>query len=161
MLDKVKEIMTRYVELDPSEIKEDSRLAEDLALTSFAVMSMMGDFEEEFGITVDESELTDIHTVGDIMATSEQEAAEGRSLWKLLKLHTLQDLLVLAGAGEAGQGLASRKGGKDIAEKRFGELLEDSRKVSSFLRRQGGRARSTPACLAHPASPTSPVFLAR
>ena len=31
-------------------------------------MSMMGDFEEEFGITVDENELTDIHTVGDIMA---------------------------------------------------------------------------------------------
>jgi acyl carrier protein len=60
--------MTRYVELEPDTIKEDSRLAEDLNLTSFAVMSMMGDFEEEFGITVDESELTDIHTVGDIMA---------------------------------------------------------------------------------------------
>ena len=68
MLDKIKEIMTRYVELEPDTIKEDSRLAEDLNLTSFAVMSMMGDFEEEFGITVDESELTDIHTVGDIMA---------------------------------------------------------------------------------------------
>ncbi len=41
---------------------------EDLALTSFAIMSMMGDFEEEFGITVDTSELTDVHTVGDIAA---------------------------------------------------------------------------------------------
>jgi acyl carrier protein len=75
MLDKVKEIMTRYVELDPSEIHADSRLAEDLALTSFAVMSMMGDFEEEFGITVDESELTDIHTVGDIVAYLENKKA--------------------------------------------------------------------------------------
>lgn len=68
MLEKIRDIMTRYVELEPGEIQEDSRLAEDLALTSFAVMTMMGDFEEEFGITVDESELTDIHTVGDIMA---------------------------------------------------------------------------------------------
>jgi len=68
MLEKIREIMTRYVEKEPEEINEDSRLAEDLALTSFAVMSMMGDFEEEFGITVDESELADIHTVGDIMA---------------------------------------------------------------------------------------------
>ena len=68
MLEKIREIMTRYVEKEPEEINEDSRLAEDLALTSFAVMSMMGDFEEEFGITVDESELTDIHTVGDIKA---------------------------------------------------------------------------------------------
>lgn len=75
MLDKVKEIMTRYVELDPSEIHADSRLAEDLALTSFAVMSMMGDFEEEFDITVDESELTDIHTVGDIVAYLENKKA--------------------------------------------------------------------------------------
>jgi acyl carrier protein len=75
MLEKVKEIMTRYVELDPSEIHEDSKLAEDLALTSFAVMSMMGDFEEEFGITVDESELTDIHTVGDIVAYLESKKA--------------------------------------------------------------------------------------
>jgi len=75
MLDKVKEIMTRYVDLDPSEIHEDSKLAEDLALTSFAVMSMMGDFEEEFGITVDESELTDIHTVGDIVAYLENKKA--------------------------------------------------------------------------------------
>ena len=73
MLDKVKEIMTRYVDVDPSEIHEDSKLAEDLALTSFAVMSMMGDFEEEFGITVDESELTDIHTVGDIVAYLESK----------------------------------------------------------------------------------------
>lgn len=68
MLEKIRDIMTRYVELEPGEIREDSRLAEDLALTSFAVMTMMGDFAEEFGITVDESELTDIHTVGDIMA---------------------------------------------------------------------------------------------
>ena len=67
MLEKIREIMTRYVELDPEEIKEDARLAEDLGLTSFAVMSMMGDFEEEFGITVDENELTDIYTVKDIM----------------------------------------------------------------------------------------------
>ena len=77
MLEKIREIMTRYVEKEPEEINEDSRLAEDLALTSFAVMSMMGDFEEEFGITVDESELTDIHTVGDIIAYLEKKQAEG------------------------------------------------------------------------------------
>ena len=76
MLEKVKEIMTRYVELDPSEIHADSRLAEDLALTSFAVMSMMGDFEEEFGITVVEEELTDIRTVGDIIAYIQKKQQE-------------------------------------------------------------------------------------
>ena len=77
MLEKVREIMTRYVELEPEQIQMDSKLAEELGLTSFAVMSMMGDFEEEFGITVDESELTDIHTVGDIIAYLEEKQAEG------------------------------------------------------------------------------------
>lgn len=76
MLEQVRDIMTRYVELEPDQIKEDSRLAEDLALTSFAVMSMMGDFEEEFGITVVEEELTDIHTVGDIMAYIQKKQQE-------------------------------------------------------------------------------------
>ena len=76
MLDKIRDIMTRYVELDPEEIKEDSKLAEELGLTSFAVMSMMGDFEEEFGITVDESELTDIYTVKDIMEYIQKKQQE-------------------------------------------------------------------------------------
>ena len=76
MLEQVRDIMTRYVELEPDQIKEDSRLAEDLALTSFAVMSMMGDFEEEFGITVVEEELTDIRTVGDIIAYSQKKQQE-------------------------------------------------------------------------------------
>ena len=67
MLEKIREIMLRYVDVEPEEIREDSKLAEELGLTPFAVMSMMGDFEEEFGITVDESELTDIYTVKDIM----------------------------------------------------------------------------------------------
>lgn len=67
MLEKIREIITRYADLNPEDITEESRLAEDLGLTSFAVMSMMGDFEEEFDITVDESQLTDIYTVGDIM----------------------------------------------------------------------------------------------
>lgn len=76
MLEQVRDIMTRYVELEPDQIKEDSRLAEDLALTSFAVMSMMGDFEEEFGITVVEEELTDIRTVGDIIAYIQKKQQE-------------------------------------------------------------------------------------
>ena len=66
MIKKIAGIMIRYVDIDPKEIKKDTLLAEDLGLTSFALMSMMGDFEEEFDITVDETELVDIHTVGDV-----------------------------------------------------------------------------------------------
>lgn len=67
MLEKIKEILSQYVEVDMDDVTEDSRLAEDLGLTSFSMMSMMGDFEETFGIAVDETELTEISTVGDIV----------------------------------------------------------------------------------------------
>ena len=67
MLEKIRDIMTRYVDLDPEEIREDSKLAEELGLTSFAVMSMMGDFEEEFGFFFNDTATTEIYTVKDIM----------------------------------------------------------------------------------------------
>ncbi|MBR6173234.1 MAG: acyl carrier protein [Eubacterium sp.] len=67
MLAKLKEILVKYVDIDPSEIKKDSRLGEDLGLTSFALMSMMGEVEDVFDITIVEEELTGITTVDDIM----------------------------------------------------------------------------------------------
>lgn len=73
MLEKMKEILAQYVEADPEEITEDSRLVEDLGLSSYALMSLMGDAEEQFGITVDETELTDVRTVGDVIAYIESK----------------------------------------------------------------------------------------
>ena len=67
MLAKLKEILVKYVDIDPSEIKKESRLGDDLGLTSFALMSMMGEIEDEFDITIVEEELTGITTVDDIM----------------------------------------------------------------------------------------------
>ena len=67
LLDQMKEIFSQYVEVEPSKITEDSTLAEELGLTSFAIMSLMGEFEDAFDITVDETELNGIRTVGDVM----------------------------------------------------------------------------------------------
>ena len=67
MLDKIKEILAQYADVELDDVTEDSRLAEDLGLSSFSMMSMMGDLEEAFGITVDEAELTEVATIGDVM----------------------------------------------------------------------------------------------
>ena len=53
------------------------------------------------------------------------------------ELHTLQDLLVLSAGERPNKVWLREKAGKDIAEKRFGEMLEDCRRVSAYLRRQG------------------------
>ncbi|MBO4373503.1 MAG: acyl carrier protein [Lachnospiraceae bacterium] len=67
MPEKVKEIIARYTEADPESINGDSKLVEELALTSFDVLVIMSDVEEEFGIIVDEDMLMGIVTVNDVI----------------------------------------------------------------------------------------------
>lgn len=67
MLEKLREMMTQYIDVDPEEITEDKRLIEDLGFNSFDFMSLLGEVEEEFGVTVDEGEIMDIHTVGEVI----------------------------------------------------------------------------------------------
>ena len=64
MFEKLAEIICNYVEVDPSDIHEDSRFMEDLGFTSFDFMSMLGELEEEFDIEIDQKEAADIRTVG-------------------------------------------------------------------------------------------------
>lgn len=65
MLEKMKELICNYVDVDPETITEDSRFIEDLGFNSFDFMSLLGEMENELGITVDEQEVVNIHTVGE------------------------------------------------------------------------------------------------
>ena len=53
------------------------------------------------------------------------------------QLRTIQDLLARAATDRPQKVWLREKAGKDIAEKTFGDFFEDSRRVSSFLRKQG------------------------
>lgn len=65
MLEKIKELICNYVEANPDEITENTRFIEDLGFNSYDFMSLLGDLEAELDITVDESEIVNIHTVGE------------------------------------------------------------------------------------------------
>ena len=56
------------------------------------------------------------------------------------QLHTLQDLAVLSAEERPDKVWLREKAGKEIAEKTFADFLDDSRRVASFLRRQGDAA---------------------
>ena len=71
MLEKLKEIICNYVEADPDAITPDSRFIEDLGFNSFDFMSMLGELEQEFDITVDENDIINIHTVGEAVSYME------------------------------------------------------------------------------------------
>lgn len=65
MLEQLKEMICEYVEVEPSEIKEESRFIEDLGFNSYDFMSMIGEIEDTFEIEVVEREVVNVKTVGD------------------------------------------------------------------------------------------------
>lgn len=65
MLEQLKEMICEYVEVEPSEIKEESRFIEDLGFNSYDFMSMIGEIEDTFEIEVEEREVVNVKTVAD------------------------------------------------------------------------------------------------
>lgn len=63
MLEELKDIISKYVEVDRESITEESRFMEDLGFTSYDFMSMVGELEEAFDIEVEEREVAGIVTV--------------------------------------------------------------------------------------------------
>ena len=57
--------IVNYVEIAPEDITPDSRLVEDIGLTSFDIMSMLGELEDTLDVEIDQEEAVKIVTVGD------------------------------------------------------------------------------------------------
>ncbi len=67
MLDKLKELICQYVEVNPDDITLESRFIEDLGFNSYDIMCMLGDAETEFDVEIDEEEIMKCKTVGDLL----------------------------------------------------------------------------------------------
>lgn len=63
MLEKLTEIILRYVEVKKEDIKPESRFMEDLGFTSYDFMSMLGEVEDELDVEVNQEEAANIRTV--------------------------------------------------------------------------------------------------
>lgn len=68
MLEKLKEIICEYVELEPDMILEDSRFIEDLGFNSYDFMSMVGEIEDIFDVEIEERKVINVKTVADAVA---------------------------------------------------------------------------------------------
>ena len=65
MLEKLKDMICEYVEVDKNAVTENSRFVEDLGFTSYDFMSMVGEIEEKFDVEVEEREVVNVKTVKD------------------------------------------------------------------------------------------------
>lgn len=63
MLEKLKELICNYVDVDPEAITPEARFIEDLGFNSYDFMSMLGELEDTLGVTVDENEVLKLYTV--------------------------------------------------------------------------------------------------
>lgn len=65
--EKIKELIAKQLNKPVSEITDEKEVVKDLGADSLDVVEMLMNFEEEFDISVPESEAVKIKTVGDII----------------------------------------------------------------------------------------------
>lgn len=58
-----KSIVAQYCKISPEDIKDDLRFREDLGLSSLDFMSMLGEIEDEFDLSLDEDKVINIRTI--------------------------------------------------------------------------------------------------
>ncbi|MBR6425413.1 MAG: acyl carrier protein [Oscillospiraceae bacterium] len=67
MYEKVCEILLNYVEEPEGGLTPETRFIDDLAMNSLDIMTMVGDLEDEFDITIETPELRNLFTIRDLV----------------------------------------------------------------------------------------------
>lgn len=67
MLENVKEIISEICNVKASTIDENTQLVADLGLNSFELVNLLIAFEEKLDIEIDDDDLPEFETVGDIV----------------------------------------------------------------------------------------------
>ena len=65
ILEEVKEIITRYVKVEPEKITLESKLNEDLDADSIDIADVVMDIEEKYGFEFSDEDAENITTIGD------------------------------------------------------------------------------------------------
>lgn len=76
MLEKVISIISEYQDIPADTIHADSHLVNDLGFTSYDVVSLVGQFEDEFDIEVPDRKIKLMKTVDDIVKFIEAATEE-------------------------------------------------------------------------------------
>lgn len=67
VLDKIKEMLEKQLGIDKSKITEDSDIIKDIGADSLDIVEVLMDAENEWGITIEEEDVKNLHTIGDIV----------------------------------------------------------------------------------------------
>ena len=68
MEDKVKEIISKQLDVDMAEVKDDASFVDDLGADSLDTVELVMAFEEEFGVEIPDEDAEKITKVGDAIS---------------------------------------------------------------------------------------------
>ena len=67
VIDTLKNILEAQLDIDPSEVTESTNIMDDLGADSLDIVELMMTVEEEFDITIEDSDAQTLKTVGDVV----------------------------------------------------------------------------------------------
>ena len=67
VLDKIKSILSSQFGIDEDQITENTDVVNDLGADSLDVVEMMMSIEDEFGMMIEDEEIAEMRTVGDVV----------------------------------------------------------------------------------------------
>lgn len=73
VFEELKAIIAEQMCIDPSEISEDKDIIKDLGCDSLDIVDMLMAIEDKYGFTVEDSDVADLATVGDVVKYIEEK----------------------------------------------------------------------------------------
>lgn len=67
VLDKIKDMLEKQLGIDKSKITEDSDIIKDIGADSLDIVEFLMDAENEWGITIEEEDVKNLHSIGDVV----------------------------------------------------------------------------------------------
>ena len=72
MLETMREVICRFVEIDPEKLTEDTNIRSELGLNSLELINIAVAIEDEFDVEIPDREVGNIETLGDAIAIIEK-----------------------------------------------------------------------------------------
>jgi len=67
MFDKIRSVLLEYVDVPEDSITPETQFLADLAMNSMDIMAMIGQLEDEFDVTIETEDLSEIYSVSDLV----------------------------------------------------------------------------------------------
>ena len=65
MLERIREVICRFVELDPETLTEETNIRSELGLNSLELINIAVAIEDEFDVEIPDREVSNLETLGD------------------------------------------------------------------------------------------------